>query len=42
MKLLMGIGSAWVFFWMADEAIYGGDHVRTVIGCLTAILAAVR
>jgi hypothetical protein len=39
MKVMLALASGWIGFYLADQAIYGGDHVRLVAGFLGAVAA---
>jgi hypothetical protein len=39
MKFMLALASGWIAFYLADQAIYDGDHARLVAGFLGAIVA---
>ena len=39
MKVLLAFASGWIAFSLADQAIYGGRHVRLFAGFIRAVAA---
>jgi uncharacterized membrane protein YeaQ/YmgE (transglycosylase-associated protein family) len=39
MKIVLGLAAGWIGFYLADQAIYDGHHVRLVAGFVAAVVA---
>jgi hypothetical protein len=37
MKVMLALAAGWIAFYLADQALYGGRHVRMVGGFVRAI-----
>jgi uncharacterized membrane protein YeaQ/YmgE (transglycosylase-associated protein family) len=37
MKVLLGFSAGWIAFYLADQALYDGHHVRLIAGFIGSI-----